>query len=415
MHIAHYTNTYYPVVSGVVRSVSAFRKALTEAGHNVFVFSQDSSGFVDKEPFIFRYPAIEMPFHNNFPLVIPVSAFIDRVLPILKLDVIHTHHPFLLGQTAAHKAQELDLPFVFTFHTRYRDYSHYISLNQSIVKEAIDRLLGTFMQQCHHIIVPSPSIKRMLADLYGVTEQVTVLPTGLDLHPYRSADGTAIRQKHGWGEETVLISAGRLAKEKNWNTLIKAAAEVIQEIPHVRLVILGEGDERRDLEKLAKELGVADKIELPGLVPFKDVPNYLAAADLFCFASVTETQGLVTMEAMAVGLPVVAVEAGGTADVIEDGKDGLLTADDPHALAQAIIHVLKDDQLRTSMQTAALDKSDTFDIKHQAEQLIDVYQQAIEAKKNGRVVQVDKQKPLLEGKWYELLGLEQNPFKINLQ
>lgn len=412
MHIAHYTNTYHPVVSGVVRSVSAFRTALTQAGHNVFVFSQESSEFEDREPFIFRYPAIELPFHNNFPVVIPVSSFIDRVLPILKLDVIHTHHPFLLGQTAAHKAQELDLPLIFTFHTRYRDYSHYITLNQSIVKEAIDRLLGTFMQQCHHIIVPSASIKEMLAELYGVTEQVTVLPTGIELHPYRSADGPSIRQKHNWGEEKVLISAGRLAKEKNWDTLIKAAAEVIREIPHVRLVILGEGDERRDLEKLAKELGVAEKIELPGVVPFDEVPNYLAAADLFCFASVTETQGLVTMEAMAAGLPVVAVNASGTADVVENGKDALLTADNPHQLAQAIIRVLQDDELRESLRTAAGQKVKTFDIKRQAEQLITVYEQAIEAKRDGRVIQVDKQKPLLEGKWYELLGLEQNPFKI---
>lgn len=412
MHIAHYTNTYRPVVSGVVRSVDAFRKALTEAGHNVFVFSQDSSGFVDEEPFIFRYPAIELPFHNNFPVIIPVSPFIDRVLPILKLDVIHTHHPFLLGQTAAEKAQELDLPFVFTFHTRYRDYSHYISLNQAMVKEAIDRLLGTFMQQCHHIIVPSQSIKEMLAELYGVTEQVTVLPTGLDLAPYRSADGTAVRKRAGWGQEKVLISAGRLAKEKNWDTLIKAAAEVMGEIPDVRLVILGEGDERKELEKLVKQLGLSGKVDLPGVVPFEEVPNYLAAADLFCFASVSETQGLVTMEAMAVGLPVVAVEASGTSDVVEDGKDGILTADDPHELAQTIIRVLREDDLRHALKTAALQRVESFNIKRQAEEMVAVYQKAIEAKKNGRHIQVDKRKPLLEGKWYELLGLEHNPFRI---
>ena len=412
MHIAHYTNTYRPVVSGVVRSVSAFRRALTEAGHNVFVFSQDTSGFEDTEPFIFRYPAIELPFHNNFPLIIPVSSFIDRVLPILKLDIIHTHHPFLLGQTAAHKAQELDLPLVFTFHTRYRDYSHYISLNQSMVKEAIDRLLGTFMQQCHHIIVPSPSIKKMLAELYGLTEQVTVLPTGIDLAPYQLADGTRIRQKQGWGEEKILITVGRLAREKNWETLIKAAAQVIQQVPKVRLVILGDGDERSDLEKLAKELDITARVDFLGLIPFEEVPDYLAAADLFCFASATETQGLVTMEAMAAGLPVVAVKAGGTADVIEDGRDGLLTDDDPGALAQAIIRLLQDDDLRDSLQTAALKKVETFNIKHQAEQLVSVYWQAIEAKANGRLIQVDKQKPLLKEKWYELLGLEQNPFKI---
>jgi 1,2-diacylglycerol 3-alpha-glucosyltransferase len=412
MHIAHYTNTYHPVVSGVVRSVAAFRKALFEAGHNVFVFSQGASDFEDEEPFIFRYPAIELPIHNNFPLIIPVSPFIDRVLPILKLDVIHTHHPFLLGQTAAEKAQEMDLPFVFTYHTRYRDYSHYISLNQSMVKEAIDRLLGTFMQQCHHIIVPSSTIKEMLADLYGVTEQVTVLPTGIDTAPYRSADGVAIRKKEGWVNDRVLISAGRLAKEKNWETLIKAAAEVLQETQNVRLVILGDGDERRELEKLSKRLGVADKINLPGLVPFEEVPNYLAAADLFCFASTSETQGLVTMEAMAAGLPVVAVDASGTSDVVEPGQSGLLTGNDSHELAQAILQVLQEDDLRESLKAAGLNRVKAFDIKQQADRMVEVYEKAFEAHKNGRHIQVDKRKPLLEGKWYEILGLEQNPFRI---
>ncbi len=412
MHIAHYTNTYLPVVSGVVRSVAAFRKALSEAGHNVFVFSQGASDFEDEEPFIFRYPAIELPIHNNFPVIIPVSPFIDRVLPILKLDVIHTHHPFLLGQTAAEKAQELNLPFVFTFHTRYRDYSHYISLNQSIVKEAIDRLLGTFMQQCHHIIVPSTSIKEMLADLYGVTEQVTVLPTGIDTAPYLSADGEAVRRREGWGDEKVLISVGRLAKEKNWETLIKAVAKVIQEDSNVRLVILGDGDEKRDLVKLSEKLGVSAKIDLPGLVPFEEVPNYLAGADLFCFASMSETQGLVTMEAMAAGLPVVAVDATGTSDVVEEGVDGLLTGNDVNELADAIIRVLREDELRSSLKTAALEKVESFAIKRQAEQMIGVYEKAIEAHRNGRLIQVDKQKPLLKGKWYEILGLEHNPFKI---
>jgi glycosyltransferase involved in cell wall biosynthesis len=281
-----------------------------------------------------------------------------------------------------------------------------------MVKDAIDRLLGTFMQQCHHIIVPSESIKRMLGELYGVTEQVTVLPTGLDLTPYQAADGTAVRQKQGWGEQKVLISAGRLAKEKSWDVLIEAAAEVMGEVENVRLVILGEGDERRNLEKLAKKLGVADKVDLPGVVAFEEVPGYLAAADLFCFASVSETQGLVTMEAMSVGLPVVAVAASGTSDVVEDGMDGLLTDSDAHELAQAIIRVLQDDELREGLKTAALKKVDSFDIKKQSEQMVGVYHQAIESHANGRTIQVDKQKPLLIGKWYEILGMETNPFRL---
>jgi len=413
MHIAHFTNTYYPVVSGVVRSVSVFRQALTDLGHNVFIFSQHASDYEDEEPFIFRYPAFELPIHNNFPVTIPFSAFVEKLLPSLKLDVIHAHHPIVLGQTAARRAEELHLPLVFTFHTRYRDYSHYVSLNQTLVKEVIDRWLGVYMQQCQHIVVPSESIRNLLADLYGVHERVTVLPTGIDLRPYQiETNREQFRRQKRWGSDRVLISVGRLAKEKNWHTLLDAAAEVIRTLPNTRLVILGEGEERASLEKQARQLGVAEQLELPGAIPFADIPHHLFAADLFCFASITETQGLVTLEAMAADLPVVAVAASGTSDVITHEVEGLLTENNAQALAQAVIRVLRNDSLRDSLRTAAQAKAQSYDIQRQAERLTAVYQQAIIDKKVNRSVQVDKHKPLLKGTWYERLGLEQNPFRF---
>ena len=413
MHIAHFTNTYYPVVSGVVRSVSAFRQALTDLGHNVFVFSQHASNYEDKEPFVFRYPAFELPFHNNFPVTIPVSTFVDKLLPPLKLDVIHAHHPVLLGQTAARKAEELHLPLVFTFHTRYRDYSHYISLNQAVVKEVIDLWLGVYMQQCQHIVVPSDSIRKLLADLYGVHERVSVIPTGIDLRPYQiETNREHFRQQKGWGDDRVMISVGRLAKEKNWHTLLDAAAAVMRTLPDTRLVILGEGEERTSLEKQAKQLGIAERVELPGAIPFADIPHHLFAADLFCFASVTETQGLVTLEAMAADLPVVAVDASGTSDVITHEVEGLLTDNNAPALGDAIIRVLQDESLREALREAAQAKAQSYDIRRQAERLTAVYRQASEDKKANRSVLVDKNKPLLKTHWYERLGLEQNPFRF---
>jgi 1,2-diacylglycerol 3-alpha-glucosyltransferase len=410
LHIAHFTNAYHPVVNGVVRSVSAFRGALTELGHNVFIFAQGSSDFVDEEAFIFRYPAIELPVANKLPVAIPLSRLIDRVLPILRPDLIHSHHPFLLGQTAAHKAAELDLPLVFTFHTRYRDYSHYVSLNQKFVKEAIDRWLGDYMAHCHHIIVPSQSIRNLLAEEYGVVQQISTLPTGIDLAPYREADGRSLRQERNWGDDTVLISVGRLAQEKNWDTLLTAAAELFRQEASVRLVIVGDGDDRSALEKLSEKLGIADRVEFTGLVPFDQIPRYLKAADLFVFASITETQGLVTMEAMAAGLPVVAVDATGTSDVVVDGRQGLLTENDSVALAQAILEVVGNPDWRHRLQEAALAQAATFDIERQAKELVAIYEEARENKKAGRRIAVDPHKPVFKMEWWELLGLEKNPF-----
>jgi 1,2-diacylglycerol 3-alpha-glucosyltransferase len=411
LHIAHFTNAYHPVVNGVVRSVDAFRRSLIALGHNVFVFAHQSSNYEDSEPFIFRYPAIELPVANNLPVAIPISPFIDRVLPLLKPDVVHSHHPFLLGRTAAHKAAELDLPFVFTFHTRYRDYSHYVSLNQKLVKEAIDRWLGDYMEHAHHIIAPSASIRDLLAEEYGVTTQVTVLPTGIDLEPYRQADGRGIRQQRGWQEKTILISVGRLAKEKNWETLLKAVHAVVQSGESVRLAILGGGDDRADLEAYCQELGTAEQVEFVGVVPFDEVPDYLKAADIFVFASVTETQGLVTMEAMAAGLPVVAVEASGTSDAVSHGREGLLTANDSQALGEAILAVVRNPELRQQFRAAALARAQTFAIQTQAKKLTAVYEQAIEDKRANRLVKVDRHKPVFKLEWWEMLGLEKSPFQ----
>ncbi|HEX6386902.1 MAG TPA: glycosyltransferase [Anaerolineae bacterium] len=404
MHLAHFTNTYLPVISGVVRSVSSFRQALTELGHNVFIFAQHASDHKDEEPFIFRYPALELPI-QDYPLTIPVSNFVDKLLPSLKPDVIHSHHPALLGQVAARKAEQFQVPLVFTHHTRYQEYSHYVALPQELVKDVIGRWLADYMKKCQHIVVPSHSIKEMLAELYGIHERVTVVPTGIDVAPYQQADGGAIRQQRGWEDDTVLISIGRLAEEKNWRTLIAAAQVVMERHPDVRLAILGDGDEREELEKYSRKLEIADRVEFVGKVPFDDVPRYLRAADIFCFASITETQGLVTMEAMAAGLPVVAVGASGTSDIVENGVDGLLTANDSQALAEAIERLVRDDDLRQRFCQAAAAKIKRFDANVLAERLVEVYQQAIADKKAGRAVVMDERKPIFQIHWQKYFGI----------
>ena len=409
MHIAHFTNTYHPVTSGVVRSVSTFRQALSDLGHNVFVFAQANKAYKDKEPFIFRYPALQLPL-QEYPLTIPVSGFVDTLLPSLKLDVIHAHHPALLGQVAARKAEELDVPLIFTHHTRYREYSHYaFALPQGLAKQVIERWIGDYMSQCQHIVVPSESIKAMLAETYGVTEGITAVPTGIDVALYQQADAGNIRQELGWGEDKVLISIGRLAKEKNFETLITAVQPILQQREDVRLVILGEGEEREGLEALAAELGIDDRVNLVGNVPFSAVPTYLKAADLFCFASVTETQGLVTLEAMAAGLPIVAVDATGTSDAVSHGVEGLLTPNDSAAMSVALKQALDDEGLRQKLAAAAVHKAADFDQKKQAKRLLGVYEEAMEAKKRGISIRTDTQKPIFHLDWRELLEFGSSP------
>ncbi len=398
MHIAHFTNAYHPVVNGVVRSVAAFRNAQTELGHTVFVFAQHADKHKDVDPFIFRYPAFKLPGPVDFPATIPVSPFVDWLLPSLKLDILHTHHPFLLGQAAAAKAKELNRPLVYTFHTQYSEYTHYFPIPaetiQEFVKDAIENWLSDFMEKCHHIIVPTESMKRVVVNAFGLERGVTAIPTGIDLEPFQEADGAAVRSQEVWEQDRVVISVGRLAPEKNFETLLNAVARVHEIIPQLRLVLIGDGPSRKSLQKLAASLGIADRVTFTGKIPFEQVPAYLKAADLFGFASITETQGLVTMEAMAAGLPVVAVEATGTEDVLEHDVQGLMTENNADALAVGLERVLSDKELAERYRQGALKKAKALDIRHQAERMAEVYKQAIEDKNASRRVVVTNKKRL---------------------
>lgn len=394
MHIAFYTNTYLPVVNGVVRSVSTFRKALTALGHNVFVFAQQQNDYKDEEAFIFRYPSLPLPLSVDFSAVIPISPFMDRLLPILKPEVIHTHHPVLMGQAAANKAEELDLPLVFTFHTQYREYTHYVPIPQEAVQDFLKNIVHSWLQdylrRCHHIVIPSESMRDILVNEYGLVGPYTIIPTGIELEPYQAADGNHIRQELGWGEDRVMISIGRLAKEKNLELLLRATALSLEDHPNLRLVLLGDGPDREELEDLSAKLGISERVTFVGEVPFDEVPAYLKSADFFGFASTTETQGLVTLEALAAQLPVVAIEASGTRDIVQHEKQGLLVAEDHLALAGAIDRLLSNEQLYQRFRKATQSRAKQYEVKALAGNLTDVYSQAIQDKERDRFVQVEK-------------------------
>jgi glycosyltransferase involved in cell wall biosynthesis len=323
---------------------------------------------------------------------------VEQLIPSLKLDVIHTHHPILLGQTAARKAKEHGLPLVFTFHTQYWEYTHYVPFPQETIQEflknALHKWLRRFMRKCQHIVIPSESIREILVREFGLQERYTVIPTGIDLEPYQCANRESLRKEQGWQDETVLISVGRLAPEKNWDTLLRAFARVYSQHSDTRLVLIGDGPARGQLQSLTAELGIAEHVTFTGALPFEEVPCRLKAADMFPFASVTETQGLVTMEAMAAGLPVVAVNASGTRDIVEHGKQGFLVENDADALARGIEKLLADPERRNRFSNSALKKARTFDINELAKQLLSVYEGAIEDKKANRYVRLKSEKSI---------------------
>lgn len=385
LRVALFTNVYLPTTNGVVVSVESFRKALTKLGHHVYVFGPHSGDIEDRAPYIFRYPALELPL-QKYPLALPLSPYVDHLFTNLKPQVLHANHPALLGRVAVKKSQEFQLPLVYTYHTRYADYAHYAEpLPQDRVREFIEHWLGVFMTECHQVIVPSQSIKSMISERYQIEKGVSVVPTGVETSRFAQWNKEQAREELGWSpQDRVLISIGRLAKEKSFDTLLESLSRLKD--GSVRLVLLGSGDEKDALKELSRELGVEERVTFTGLVPFESVPLYLAAADLFVFASVTETQGLVTLEAMASGLPVVAVDASGTREAVTP-ECSVLTEASPSALAAGIESMLSAANY-AEKSAAAAQRAKTFDILEQGKALAQVYEHAIEANQRQEKIQL---------------------------
>lgn len=383
LHIASYTNVYKPEVNGVAVSVEGFRDALLKKGHQVYVFAPDSTTDLPHERFVIRYPAFDLPV-QGYPMVVPMSTFADQFIETCRPDVLHANHPALLGRAAVHHSEHYSLPLVFTYHTRYHEYAHYAQpFPASKVRELITHWLGHFMASCHHLIVPSESIRRLVSDTYGLEKQVSTVATGIALERFQPGRKLEFRRTLRWKpEETVLVTCGRLAEEKNFEMVLEAVSKLPGSLPW-RLVVLGEGDHLEALRALSTRLHLDDKVEFLGLVPYERVPSYLAAADLFCFASVTETQGLVTLEAMASGSAVVAVDASGTRDVVDHEVDGILTKPNSRDLAEAIKRLIGKPELRMRLATRALDKARQYSFENQTEKLLAAYHSAIDACHGG--------------------------------
>jgi glycosyltransferase involved in cell wall biosynthesis len=310
---------------------------LEQLGHEVHIFTQGTRSYNDEEPNIHRYFSFQIGLPNNLPVTVPYSRRFDRLLRDLKPNVVHSQHPVLLGRLAQQKARQLGVPLVYTLHAQYWEYGVYLPIRilQVVYGRSVVKQLRRYMENSDHIVAPSESLRQYISSKFEIAKPISVIPTGVNLELFDQSRRAEFRARQGWANQFVIISTGRLAPEKNWPDLIKTVATIMQRHPQVHLVLLGDGPQRSDLEQLTKDLLVAKKVTFLGIVPYEKVPEFLIASDLFAFASLTETQGLVTLEAMASGLPVVAYDGIGTRDVVDDGINGILTQANPLDLAAA--------------------------------------------------------------------------------
>ena len=353
MRVGLFTNNYLPFRGGVTTAVETLRQGLEAQGHRAWVFAPAWSAPHDDPAFVFRYPSVPAPTYPGFAVPLPFSRRWSGAARELDLDIFHAQHPFLLGVTARRLARSQGRPLVFTYHTRYEKYAHYVPLPEPLVASLAVRLASRFAGSADLVIAPSAWIAESLADL-GVKAKIAVVPTGVPLELFRPGDRGKARRSLGLDEDAPLcLYVGRLDREKGVERVIDAFGSIALAVSGARLLLVGQGSHEAALKRLAAASPARSAIRFAGSVAREELPPYYQAADLFLFSSETETQGLVLAEAHACGLPAVAVRASGVDEVVRDGETGLLTKADVEELADAAIGLLLDTPRRSAMALAA--------------------------------------------------------------
>ncbi len=390
MRIGFFSDTYTPQINGVVSSIRLFAGALERQGHSVYIFAP-SPRQIEDGPHIVRIPSVPFAFQPEMRLAPIYSPAAYNMVRHANLDVIHSHDPFGIGFFGLAMARRFRVPYVHTYHTLYPEYVHYV-WESRLTRNWAARLSRDFCDQCDLVIAPSTKIERALHE-WGVTAPLRTLATGVDAGRYRNIDpaaATALRRQFAVAAtDRVLMFVGRLGREKNIDLLIDAMAHV--KTPGARLLIVGDGPYRDELERHIASHKLRGRVTFTGYLEREEVEAAYATADAFFFASTTETQGLVIAEAMASGLPVVAVDDLAVADAVTDGVNGLLVKPDAHALAAAADRILGDDLVRERMSASARERAEDLGIDRQAERLVALYLEQIAAKpppRRGRLVQI---------------------------
>jgi glycosyltransferase involved in cell wall biosynthesis len=375
MRIAFFTDAYLPQANGVATTVEELRGSLVERDHKVFIVAPSYPKFKDECPNVLRLRSIRL-WKN--PELRVSYMFPDRILQkVLQLDVDIVHGfsggaTPSLGLTLAKLKRK---PYVFTYNTRWNKYTHYILKGRVIKPKAMEQMARLYCNVCDHIVAPAQYVKDELIS-FGVKRPITVIPNGVNINKFKPLRNNDLKQKLGLTEnDQIILCVARLAKEKSLDFLIRTFAKFSKDNPDVYFVIAGDGPERTNLQKIIDSLHLGNKVILLGMIPYNDIPQIYNGADVFIFASQTETEGMIVPEAMSSGLPVLAVKDRVFEQFIESGKDGFLVEKNEEVFNAHLDRLLKNDNLRAEMGKKARAKAEQFSLDEIAKKFENLYKQ----------------------------------------
>jgi 1,2-diacylglycerol 3-alpha-glucosyltransferase len=385
MRIGLFSDTYSPDINGVVSSIVTLQHALENLGHDVFVVTNQPKIFTTTlENNILRLPGIELKSMYGYTMSSPLHLKALKQIEEMKLDIIHVHTEFGIGLFARIVSKRLEVPLVSTYHTTYEDYTHYINpLHMKSVerfaRRSVSKLSKLYGSSCQAMISPSEKTKEMLLG-YGITREIYIIPTGLNLSRFDKKNTNplavkSLRSKYGISEETfVILYVGRLAKEKSIDYVIDGFSELDLAHQDIKLMIVGGGPDEDGLAHLVKTLKIEDKVIFTGKIPSLEVPAYYHASDAFVSASLTETQGMTFIEALAAECPLFARPDDVLTDLVIEDKTGYYFKSTHEFASKVMHHLSKTKKQRDEMCIAAKAQVRIYDDREFGKAVENVYQ-----------------------------------------
>jgi glycosyltransferase involved in cell wall biosynthesis len=398
-----FTDAYWPRVNGVTVSVDSFSHALLRAGHQVMIVCSSYPEISDtdytsgsgerensggKEPTVIRVTSMPSPVSKEDRMAMITEWFwVSKKIEAFSPDILHINTEFMIAEFGLQYARQHYLPVIYTFHTMWEDYiSNYIPLLPDFfLRRIARRILKNIMRRADRIIVPTVQIMKVLKE-YKVRKETYLLPTGVDpllfQHSKEEAQKFRLHLEEKYPQLTgkrILLFAGRIGKEKNISFLLRILPAIIKKHPEVILLVAGNGPDLYDLQEESEQLNISRHCVFTGYLARMDLALTYAMSDVFVFPSLTETQGMVTIEAMLSGLPVVAIGEMGTLEVMKGDNGGFMVRNDPDEFIGRVFDLLEDGELYRRKVEEAREHAKSWTIDAMAVQLERIYCNALDA------------------------------------
>ena len=372
------SDVYFPRINGVSTSIQTFKIEFEKLGHHVYLIAPSYEEH-DVEKNIFRIPSHKIPFDPEDRMM-SYKSIVQLASEFKNIDLMHIHTPFVAHYAGVKLGKILGIPCIATYHTLFEEYLyHYIPLiPKQILRFFTRRFSSSQNDQVQGVIAPSSIIVNLLKE-YGVQNNITIIPTGIDSNKFESGDKEKFMSKYKIPKDkNILLNVSRIAFEKNIGVLIKVLDKVKTYVPNIFMIIAGEGPAKKSYMEQANKLGLDNDIAFVGYLDRNtELIDCYHCADIFVFSSKTETQGLVLLEAMASGIPVISVAEMGTKDVLKDCKAAEITTCEIPDFADKIISLLHNQNKLNSLKSEAKSYAAEWDSTALAKKMLKFYQSVL--------------------------------------